>query len=211
MHRFHLPPSQCSGTTLQLEDREAHHAAQVLRLQKGARLTLLQAIPKGKTFEVIVQKATELGAHRVVPLVTERVVTRLEKDAEHKMGKWRQVAIESIKQCGSPWLPEISPPATLAQLFAQKEEYDLSLVAALTGDRQHPRRVFEQFQRERNQLPASIGIWVGPEGDFTADELAAILAQGAKPISLGANVLRAETAAIYCLSVLSYELQSHQT
>jgi 16S rRNA (uracil1498-N3)-methyltransferase len=71
--------------------------------------------------------------------------------------------------------------------------------------------VFEQFQRERNQLPASIGIWVGPEGDFTADELAAILAQGAKPISLGANVLRAETAAIYCLSVLSYELQSHQT
>jgi len=252
MHRFFLPPPQCSGTTLRLEDREAHHATSVLRLQSGdhvtvldgagheiecevreankrevtlrvignkfhpplpARITLVQAVPKGKTFDVIVQKATELGAHRIVPLLTERVVLRLEdaRDAAHKVEKWRQVAIESIKQCGSPWLPEIDLPITFEDYLARKEAHELTLVAALAGDRQHPRRHFEIFQQAHQRPPASIRAWVGPEGDFTPDELAAILTMGALPITLGANTLRAETAAIFCLSVLSYELQSPQT
>ena len=177
------------------------------------RITLVQAIPKGKTFEVIVQKATELGAHRVVPLLTERVVTRLddEANAAHKVEKWRQVAIESIKQCGSPWLPEIMPPMTLPQFIARNKAHELSLVAALAGERFHARRHFERFQNEHHRLPDSISVWVGPEGDFTPDELAAILAYGALPVTLGPNVLRAETAAIFCLSVLSYELLSNAT
>ena len=249
MHRFFLPPAQCTGSKLWLEEREAYHAVQVLRLHLGdqvtvldgaghefgceiaqaskrkvmlnvtgkrfhpplpARLTLVQAMPKGKTFDVIVQKATELGAHRVVPLLTQRVVTRLAdgRDAAHKVEKWRQVAIESIKQCGSPWLPEITAPVPLPEFVARKESFDLKLVAALTGDRRHPRDYFADFARTHQRQPASICMWVGPEGDFTPDELAAIRAAGARPITLGPNVLRAETAAIYCLSVLCYELQS---
>jgi len=249
MHRFYLSPGQCAGATLRLEDREAHHAAQVLRLQTGdyvtvldgaghefhceatqvakrevllrvaeekfhpplpARITLVQAIPKGKTFEIIVQKATELGAHRVVPLLTERVVTRLdnERDAAHKVEKWRQVAIESIKQCGSPWLPEITAPMTLAQSLASEAASELSLVAALAGERFHLRQHFERFHSKHQRQPKSISVWVGPEGDFTPGELATLLAQGALPITLGPNVLRAETAAICCLAVLSYELQA---
>jgi 16S rRNA (uracil1498-N3)-methyltransferase len=248
MHRFFLPPNQCTESKLWLETREARHATQVLRLKIGdpvtvldgaghefacditqvskrevmltvtgkkfhpplpTRLTLIQAVPKGKTFDVIVQKATELGAFRVVPLLTERVATRLDKvkDAAQKVDKWRQVAIESIKQCGSPWLPEISAPVTFGQYLTGKESYDLSLVAALAGARQHPRKFFEVFHREHQRLPKSIRVWVGPEGDFTPAELAGILASGAMPITLGSNVLRAETAAIYCLSVLNYELQ----
>jgi len=252
MHRFFLPPGQCTVSKLGLEDREAHHAALVLRLQAGdhvtvldgagheflcdvaqiskrqvvlsvtekkfhpplpARLTLVQAIPKGKTFDVIVQKATELGAHRIVPLLTERVVTRLTdaRDAAHKVEKWQQVAIESIKQCGSPWLPEVSPPVALSELQKRNEAHDLSLIAALTGERRHPRACFSEFAGTHQRPPASICVWVGPEGDFTSDEVAAIRATGALPITLGPHVLRAETAAIYCLSVLSYELQSPQT
>ena len=70
-------------------------------------ITLLVAVPKGKIIEAIIQKAVELGAHRIVPLLTERVVTHLDDEgAEHKREKWQQVAIEAIKQCGAAWLPQ---------------------------------------------------------------------------------------------------------
>ena len=171
-------------------------------------ITLFQAVPKGRTIESIIQKAVELGVKRIVPLLTERVVTRLdEKDVLEKQGKWQQVAIEAIKQCGATWLPKIEIPMSLAQFLAREEKFELSLVGSLQTERRHPRECFHEFEAKHGRLPRSIGIWIGPEGDFTLDELKAIQAYGSLPISLGRLVLRVETAAIYCLSILNYELQ----
>ncbi|MGC9942203.1 MAG: RsmE family RNA methyltransferase, partial [Verrucomicrobiota bacterium] len=84
-------------------------------------ITLLVAIPKGKIIESIIQKSVELGAHRIVPLLTTRVVMQLDdKGAKDKRGKWQQVAIEAIKQCGAAWLPKIEAPQTIAQ-FLERE------------------------------------------------------------------------------------------
>ena len=172
-------------------------------------ITLLQAVPKGKIIETIIQKAVELGARRIVPLLTERVVTQLDdKDAADKREKWQQVAIEAIKQCGAAWLPKIETPTTIEQFLARREKFDLSLVGSLQTERRHPRECFQEFQAQHGRLPQSVGVWIGPEGDFTPEELKAIQASGALPISLGRLVLRVETAAIYCLSILNYELQS---
>jgi 16S rRNA (uracil1498-N3)-methyltransferase len=170
-------------------------------------ITLLQAVPKGKIIESIIQKAVELGARRIVPLLTERVVTQLdEEDAGNKRDKWQQVAVEAIKQCGAAWLPKIEAPTTIEQYLACKEKFDLSLVGSLQKKRRHPRECFREFQTRHQHLPQSVGVWIGPEGDFTPEELEAIQASGALPISLGRLVLRVETAAIYCLSILNYEL-----
>jgi len=196
-------------------------------------ITLLQALPKGKIIEGIIQKSVELGAHRVVPLLTEHVVARLDDEsAKHKREKWQQVAIEAIKQCGAAWLPKIEAPTTIEQFLAPHRSggrqtagfvegnekcgslpkaatpthFELSLVGSLQADRRHPRECFREFETKHGRLPQSVGIWVGPEGDFTLDELKAIEAGGALPISLGHLVLRVETAAIYCLSILNYEL-----
>ena len=172
-------------------------------------ITLLQAVPKGKIIESIIQKAVELGARRIVPLLTEHVVTHLgEKDRADKRDKWQQVAIEAIKQCGAAWLPKIEAPMTIEQYLARKEKFDLSLVGSLQSDRRPPRECLGGFQAKHGRLPQSVGIWIGPEGDFTLDELKAIQTSGALPISLGRLVLRVETAAIYCLSILNYELQA---
>ncbi|HEX7570022.1 MAG TPA: RsmE family RNA methyltransferase [Verrucomicrobiae bacterium] len=172
-------------------------------------LTLLVAIPKGKLIESIIQKAVELGAHRIVPLLTERVVTQLDDDgAEAKREKWQQVAIEAIKQCGAPWLPKVEAPQTIAEFLAHGEKIELSLVGSLQTERRHPREWISEFQKQHGQLPRSAGAWIGPEGDFTLAELQAIEAAGAKPITLGKLTLRVETAAIYCLSFLNYELQA---
>lgn len=172
-------------------------------------LTLLVAIPKGKLIESIIQKAVELGAHRIVPLLTERVVTQLDDDgAEAKREKWQTVAIEAIKQCGAPWLPKVEAPQTIAEFLAHGEKIELSLVGSLQTERRHPREWISEFQKQHGQLPRSAGAWIGPEGDFTLAELQAIEAAGAKPVTLGKLTLRVETAAIYCLSFLNYELQA---
>jgi 16S rRNA (uracil1498-N3)-methyltransferase len=116
------------------------------------------------------------------------------------------VAVEAIKQCGAAWLPKIEAPVTPAQFLARKEIFDLSLIGSLQKERRHPRECLQEFQAKHGQLPQSVGVWIGPEGDFTLEELDAIQAAGALPVSLGRLVLRVETAAIYCLSILNYEL-----
>jgi len=173
------------------------------------QITLLQAVPRGKIIEAVIQKATELGAARIVPLLSERVTARLDDEsAAHKAGKWQLVAIEAIKQCGSAWLPQVEPPVTPGQFLARHEKFEMPLIGSLQPDRRHPREYFRAFQAEHGRQPKSVCVWVGPEGDFTPDEVIAIQSGGALPITLGNLVLRSETAAIYCLSILNYEFQS---
>jgi 16S rRNA (uracil1498-N3)-methyltransferase len=172
-------------------------------------ITLIQSLPKGKIIETIIQKATELGVARVVPLITERVVSQLaEKDAARKRAKLQAVAVEAIKQCGSAWLPQIETPMTLNQFLARGEPFELPLIASLQGDSKPAQEYFRAFQARHGRRPQSACVWVGPEGDFTPAETAAIKTGGALPITLGRLVLRVETAAIYCLSILRYELES---
>jgi 16S rRNA (uracil1498-N3)-methyltransferase len=173
------------------------------------QITLLQAIPKGKTMETIVQKAAELGAHRVIPLLADRSVPHLDDEKiETKLEKWNAISIDSIKQCGSAWLPKIEPSLKPSAFLAASERPELSLIATLQPDAKHPRIHFHDFAHEKKRGPKSIFVWVGPEGDFTPAEINAIRSSGALPITLGQLILRSETAAIYCLSVLNYELQA---
>jgi 16S rRNA (uracil1498-N3)-methyltransferase len=172
-------------------------------------ITLLQAVPKGKIIESIIQKATELGVARIVPLLTERVVMDLDdKHAARKTEKWQQVAIEAIKQCGAAWLPRVEVPMTPKEFLARAEKFELPFIASLQPGAQHPRQYLERFQAQHGRKPQSACVWIGPEGDFTAAEVDAIIAAGALPITLGKLVLRVETAAMYCLSVLNYEVSA---
>jgi len=216
-HEFQCEISVCSHHAVALAVK---HTTYVPPLP--CQITLLQAVPRGKIIESIIQKAVELCAHRIVPLLTERVVTRLgEAEAATKQEKWQLITIEAIKQCGAAWLPKIEMPATIAEVISRKPKiesesapgsspsaFDLSLVGSLQTHRRHPRECFREFQAAHGRLPQSIAVWIGPEGDFTPDELKAIQAGGALPISLGPLVLRVETAAIYCLVILNYELQA---
>jgi 16S rRNA (uracil1498-N3)-methyltransferase len=159
--------------------------------------------------EAIVQKAAEFGAARIVPLLAERTVPHVDEDnAESKVEKWKHIAIDAIKQCGSAWLPKISEPVKPAQYLAQAERVELNIIATLQPDAKHPRIFLRDFVDEKGRKPRTLAVWVGPEGDFTPAEINAIRAAGALPITLGQLILRSETAAFYCLSVLNYELQA---
>jgi 16S rRNA (uracil1498-N3)-methyltransferase len=173
------------------------------------RVTLAQAVTKAKTMDLIVQKAAELGAYRLVPILSERSVSQIEESsAAGKLEKWHATTIEAIKQCGSPWLPQIDHPQPAQKFLSNSERFDLCFVASLQDDARHPREYFQSFVAEQKRLPKTVCVWVGPEGDFTPAEMNVIRQAGALPITLGHLILRSETAAIYCLSILNYELQA---
>ena len=177
--------------------------------QKPCPISLFVAVPKGKIIEGIIQKSVELGAAGIIPLLTERVVTQLDQGgAEARREKWQQVAIEAVKQCGAVWLPRVAAPVTLTSFLAADNFPELMLVGSLQTERRHPREIFSEFNAKHGRPPKSLGVWIGPEGDFAPGELQAIVAAGARPITLGELTLRVETAAIYGLSVLNYEREA---
>jgi len=181
--------------------RKLHHGKTA---PVACHITLGQAVPKGKNMDLIVQKAVELGAAAVCPLLSERTVIQVEEDdAPRKQQKWQATAIEAAKQCGQNWLPKVDPPRSLKEFFSHPARYDLMLIASLQPDAMHLKKLLAE---NAGKTPKSVLVLVGPEGDFTPAEIALAKSHGCRPVTLGPIVLRTETAAIYCLSVLSYEL-----
>jgi 16S rRNA (uracil1498-N3)-methyltransferase len=156
--------------------------------------------------EFVIEKATELGASAILPVAARRSVSAVRTaEIAGKMKRWRAISIEAAKQCGASWLPVIEPPQSFGD-FLQNAHADLKLIAALDERAQHPRKIFEAFAKKHGGKPETIVVAIGPEGDFTAEELDAAIASGFAPISLGAQTLRSETAAVVALSVLNYEM-----
>jgi 16S rRNA (uracil1498-N3)-methyltransferase len=182
------------------------HQAETAPLR--CRIVLGQAIPKGKNMELIVQKAVEIGAVEIAPIISDRTVVQLDSEsAAQKQSKWQQIAIEAAKQCGQNWLPRVHAPRKLAEFFSATEQaFDLRLIGSLQPDALHLKKILEIYSSEHCDRPRSVLMLVGPEGDFTPAELALARRHGCQPITLGPIILRVETAAIYCLSILSYEL-----
>jgi 16S rRNA (uracil1498-N3)-methyltransferase len=179
--------------------------------QRSCRITLAQSLPKGATMDDIVRQATEVGAARVVPVLSERTQVHLDDDrAGRKVEKWRTTAIEAAKQCGNPWLPEISPLTRFADFLAsaapENDAHPLKLIASLHAGTTTLKQALATYAGKHGHPPRA-AIWlVGPEGDFSPAEMTAAITAGFTPVTLGPLVLRSDTAAIYALSILSNEL-----
>jgi 16S rRNA (uracil1498-N3)-methyltransferase len=199
-----LTDARKAGATLRVK---ASHSAAPL----PCAITLSQALPKGGVMDDIVRHATELGAARIVPIETERTQVHLEGGrSDKKVEKWRMTALEAAKQCGNPFLPEITPVQSLAAFLSSNAttSTDLRLVASLHPGARTLREVCTVFRAEQGHSPASAVWLVGPEGDFSPAEIQAAQAAGFVPVTLGPLVLRCDTAATAALAVLSYEMMA---
>src|SRR5437899_3521019 len=154
------------------------------------RITLAQAIPKGKNMDLIVQKAVEIGAAEIAPLISERTIVHLEaKEAAQKQAKWQQIAIEAAKQCGQNWLPTVQTPRKLSDFFTNAQLQQLRLIGSLQSDAVHLKTVLAEYEREHQARPTSVLMCIGPEGDFTPAELNLARSNGCRPIHLGRIIL----------------------
>jgi 16S rRNA (uracil1498-N3)-methyltransferase len=172
-------------------------------------ISLAQALPKGATMDDIVRQATEVGAARIVPLISERTQVHFDGDrADKKVEKWRTTAIEAAKQCGNPWLPEIAPLQKFDTFLPTAGSYDLKLVASLHAGTTSLKQALALHAARHPQTPRHAVWLVGPEGDFSPAEMTAAITAGFMPVTLGPLVLRSDTAALYALSILSNELGS---
>ncbi len=193
----------------------AHKQRAILRVDSarsaGPRpweITLAQALPKGPVMDTIVRKATELGAARLVPIESERTQVHLDSDrSDRKRARWETAALEAAKQCGNPWLPEIAPVTSFDEFLSDPGNHDVKLIASLHSGAGSIRSALARFLEPKGQ-PARRVLWlVGPEGDFSPEEISRAIAADFSPVTLGPLVLRCDTAATYALSVVNYELQ----
>lgn len=168
------------------------------------QITLFQALPKKDKMELVIQKAVELGAAQIVPVMTKRCVVRLDaKKGEKKQSRWQTIAEAAAKQSGRGLLPRIHPVVDFAGALELAKDMDTVLIPyELCEDMGASVRAMEQAT-EGN----SIGIFIGPEGGFERSEVEQAVSQGAIPISLGRRILRTETAGLAVLSVLMFQIE----
>lgn len=162
---------------------------------------LVQALPKGRHMDTIVEKATELGATRIVPVHCSRSVVRISgQHADARVARWQRIAEGAAKQCGTPWTPVVDPVTDFGAAVARVcSSVSMSLIGTLSGSSLLLREVLqERWDGE------GVALFVGPEGDFTPEEVALSERAGVVPVHFGTRVLRVETASLFGLSVLAY-------
>lgn len=160
-------------------------------------ITLAQGVSRGERMDLVVQKATELGVSRLVPVLTERSVVRLDaQQADRKSNHWRAIAIAACEQCGRNRLPEVALPTKLRQLLHEPAGDRARLLLSPDASRR-----IEDVPRPAN----GVTVLIGPEGGLSEEEQGDAQAAGFTAVHLGPRVLRTETAAIAALALLQRE------
>jgi len=192
--------------------------------ESALNLTLAIALLKGEKFDLVIQKATELGVKRIIPLMTARADVRIKSDAdtERKMMRWQRIALEATKQCGRARLMKIERPAMFSDLVRggatdssvggdnASEDARAPVEDALPNS--DVRVMFAERQgaslaevlSDRNEQRQSVTALIGPEGGWADDEIDQAQAAGWKIVTLGGRILRAETAAIVVVALIQH-------
>lgn len=171
--------------------------------EKRLHLTLAQALIRSKGFELVLQKSAELGVHAFLPVLTARAIPKVEKNLEYKLTRWHAIVRGAAKQSGRIPPPEVLPPLNLSQVLELRQEahrFFLSEHGGILVKDILNRPVFEKTGKGRTD---SLILLVGPEGGWTNEEAQSIVDHGYEAISLGRFSLRAETASIACLAMMS--------
>ncbi|MDD5348251.1 MAG: RsmE family RNA methyltransferase [Candidatus Omnitrophica bacterium] len=166
-----------------------------------AAITVACALPKKSKIDDIIDKLTQIGVDRIIPMTTERVVVRLDRfAAAAKARRWQKIALSAVKQSQRSTIPVIDPMTGFDEVI-RLPGFDARLIPHLAEERASLKSVLHKKHYR------TILVLIGPEGDFTPTEISRALAQGFIPVSLGDNILRVETAALVAAGIVQYELQ----
>jgi 16S rRNA (uracil1498-N3)-methyltransferase len=173
--------------------------------RRAARLTKFKlvvacALPRKAGLDDIVDKLTQIGVDTIIPIVTERVMVKTDEAQGARLERWRKIAGGAAEQSQRSTLPAIPGILSFKDLLAESTGYDLILIPTLEGNRLSLRSVLAE------KAPSAVLILIGPEGDFTPQEVYQAIDAGFQPVTLGNNILRVETAAIATAAYIKFTL-----
>ena len=169
------------------------------------RITLFQGMPKKDKLELIIQKAVELGACEIVPVMTKRTVVKLseEKKINKRFERWQSIAYAAAKQCDRGIIPTVHKPVSYEEALAMADQLDYNVIPyELQTGMEEARKIVDQACKQR-----SLGIFIGPEGGFEPEEVERAMTRNIHPMTLGKRILRTETAGMALLSILMFQMQ----
>ena len=174
-------------------------------VESNVNIDLFQGLPKADKMEWIIQKTTEIGVNKIIPVDMQRCVVKLdEKDAKKKIDRWQKVAEGAAKQSKRDKIPKIDNKVKLKEVANKIKEYDIFLIAY---EEEQENKLKEQIKNIGKKEKYNIGVLVGPEGGLDIKEVEELKEKGAKVVTLGKRILRTETAPIVIVSNILYELE----
>jgi len=162
------------------------------------QITVFQGVPKNPKLETIIQKLTEIGAVRLVPVDTKRAVAKLDK--ENKVDRLRKIAREAAKQSKRGIVPEVLSPVSFKEAVKMATEADLALIPY------EEERGGSRKKALSGKTPKTVSVMIGPEGGFDSEEVKLAMDSGIASVTLGKRILRTETAPLVVCSAILYEL-----
>lgn len=169
--------------------------------EPAVKITLFQGLPKADKMDMIIQKCVELGIDSIVPVVTERTIVKLDKKEQKKIQRWQKIAESAAKQSGRGKIPCIQNVLS----FSQAIEESKKLCSAVIPYEKELQRGIKEFVKTFSG--DTLGLFIGPEGGFSLEEIQQAQKEGILPITLGKTILRTETAAIVATAILLHELE----
>ena len=187
-HEYHCQIQEASKQGIKLLIKEEVK----MKSRRNINLTIACALPRQSSrFDDLVDKLSQLNVYRIIPMITERVIVRWDaKQRQRHYQRWQRIAQQACIQSGRNILPIIEPIKQMNQILTNLESYELKLIPTLMGRRKNLKDIIS------DSLPKSSLILIGPEGDFTKQELTQAENAGSSPVFLGDLVLRVDTAAI---------------
>ena len=173
----------------------------IVRRSNNTRLTMACAIPKAGRMDDIIDYLTQLGVERIIPMLTDRVMVKLDHAVmQARLLRWLKIAQCAAQQCQRNNIPVISPVTDFKDVVKNSQDFDLKLIPHLSGKRRLIKNVLSKGSHR------NIIVLIGPEGDFTPEEVSLALHNGFIPVSLGDTVLRVATAAVAVASYIKFAL-----
>ncbi|WP_446898747.1 16S rRNA (uracil(1498)-N(3))-methyltransferase [Clostridium sp. LBM24168] len=174
-----------------------------LNSESDIEIHLFQGFPKSNKMDLIVQKTTELGVRKIIPIFTERVIVKNKNGELKKIERWNKIAKEACKQCGRSIIPEVGLPLDFKQIIEKLESMDLVVVPYENEKKLGIKNMVSKINKDNIK---NIAVVVGAEGGFSESEIDILKKVPSNIVTLGPRVLRTETAGFVCISLLMYEL-----
>ena len=200
---FNGDGSDFTGQVIRISKRQVEvsiKSKKNIKNESNLKVILLQALTSSEKMDLIIQKTTELGISEIQPIICERSIVKIKKEKiEKKLSHWLQVSIAACEQCGRAEIPTILKPVNIIRYLEKEEESDKATKIILSPE------ATNSLENSISAIKQDIKVLIGPEGDFTKQELDYSMKKGFSPVKIGPRILRTETAPICILSILQYK------